>query len=104
MTREVKGGSAQERILRLLAERYPVTVDEVALALNLRPDVTRLEVKRLQSQGLVVVESLDRKQYVALSGSGYRFIGVNPSEAAAYRKRHKLPPATARPDDDPAFM
>jgi len=103
MAREVTGGSARDRILRLLGERYPVTVDEVALALGLRADTTRLEVKRLQAQGLVVVERLGGTSYVALSGAGFRVVGLSPADAAALRKKGKLPPTPPRPEDDPAF-
>lgn len=104
MPTEVRGGSVQDRILRVLAERYPVTVAEVALALGMRSDRVRLEVKRLQARGLVVVESPGGEEFVALSGAGVRLVGLSPSDAAALRKQGKLPPAKPRPDDDPAFM
>lgn len=104
MAREVKGGSAADRILRLLGERYPITVRDVSLALGLREDVVRLEVKRLRAQGLVVVEAPGGVEYVALSGAGFRLLGLPARDAAALRKRDKLPPPPPRPDDDPAFM
>ncbi len=100
---DVKAGGVQDRILRLLGERYPVTEAEIAIMLSLRPDVVRLEVKRLAARGLVVVEALGAKRFVALSGAGFRVIGLAPSEAAERRKSAKLPPPPPRPEDDPAF-
>lgn len=104
MARDVAGGSFRERILRLLAERYPITVDEVAVMLGLRPDVVRLEVKRLRALGLVVVESPGGTDYVALSGAGFRVVGLPGSEAARLRKQGKPPSPKPRDPDDPAFM
>ncbi|MHB8604617.1 MAG: hypothetical protein ACYDCK_05125 [Thermoplasmatota archaeon] len=81
-----RGGGFGDRILRLLAERYPIHEDEVALALGARPDAVRFEVKRLAARGLVVVEDVGGKRWVALSGHG------------------ALPRPPARADDDPAFQ
>lgn len=64
----VARGSAADRILRLLAERWPVTTEDIARALRLRPDVVRREVQKLAAQGKVTVEPLGERTYVALRG------------------------------------
>lgn len=79
----VAAGSVPDRILRLLAERWPVTTDDLATALRLRPDVVRREVRKLVAQGKVTVEPLGERTYVALRG------------------KVALPPKP--PPDDPAF-
>jgi hypothetical protein len=102
---EIKSGSPEDRVLRLLAERYPITLKQVTLMLRLRPDVARLTVKRLENRGLVVVEALPNGDtFLTLSGAGFRVIGLTPPDAARARKSGKLPPAKPRDEDDPAFM
>lgn len=102
MTRAVAGGSMAARILMLLGERHPVTVPQVALALGAREDVVRREVQKLRLQRLVVVERLDRTEYVALTGEGITYLGLPPKEAQRLRER-RLPPAPPRDEHDPAF-
>lgn len=103
MAREVKGGSVAERILRVLVERYPCKASELEVMLHLRPGEVALELRRLKAQGLVTLEPLGDETYVALTGEGVTFLGGSAREAAAQRKRTRLPPTRPRDEDDPAF-
>lgn len=100
MAREVKG--VQARILALLVERWPVTAAQVSLALRLRPDAVDLELRRLSTHGLVVLEPLGDDVYVALSGEGVKLLGLPPKEAERLRAR-RAAPTPARDEHDPAF-
>lgn len=101
MAKQVAGNAA--RILALLAERHPITLAQVALALRLRQDVVDREARRMAAQGLVVLEPLGKDVYVALSGAGVSLLGLPPKEAERLRAR-KPGPAKPRDEDDPAFM
>lgn len=79
----VAAGSVADRILRLLAERWPVTTDDLATALRLRPDVVRREVQKLAAQGKVTVEPLGERTYVALRGRVAR-PGTPPDDDVAF--------------------
>jgi len=98
----VAGGSLAARILVLLGERYPVTLKQVALALQTREDTVEREAKRLVAKGLVVLEPLGSETYAALSGEGVTYLGLPAKEAERLRAR-KLPPAPPRDEHDPAF-
>lgn len=98
----VAGGSLAARILMLLGERHPVTLKQVALALQTRPDTVEREAKRLVAKGLVVLEPLGADTYVALSGEGITYLGLPAKEAERLRSR-KLPAAPPRDEHDPAF-
>lgn len=100
---KVVGGSAASRILLLLAERHPVTLAQVALALGLRRDVVERESRKLASQGLVVLEPLGEDVYVALSGAGATHVGLSSADLARLRAR-RPPPAPPRDPHDPAFL
>gem|GEM_PF-6703897 len=98
----VKGNSLGARILLLLGERYPITLRQVALALQTRPDAVERETKRLLAQGLVVTERLGEETYVALSGAGVTYLGL-PAKEAERLKGRKPAPAKPRDEGDPAF-
>jgi predicted ArsR family transcriptional regulator len=98
----VKGGSLAARILMLLGERYPITLRQVALALQTRPDQVEREAKRLLTQGLVVTEKLGDETYVALSGAGITYLGLPAKDAERLRNRRPAP-AKPRDESDPAF-
>lgn len=103
MARQVSGGSAASRILLILAERYPVTVAQVALALGMRRDVVGRECKKLAAQGLVVIERLGEESYVALSGEGAVHVGLPAADVERLRARRPAPPKPRDPHD-PAFL
>lgn len=76
----VASGSVAHRILRVLAERWPVTTEDLAVALRLRAGQVDLEVKRLAAQGKVTVEKLGEKTYVALRGDARRLPQPAPKD------------------------
>ena len=90
------------RLLALLVERWPITLRQAALALQLRRDVVERDAKRLAARRLVVLEPLGEDMYVALSGEGVTLLGLPPKEADRIRAR-KPAPGTPRDDSDPAF-
>lgn len=103
MSRAVAGGSVPSRILLLLGERHPVTIEQVRLALRLRPDVVERECRKLAAQGLVVLEPLGEETYVALTGAGITHLGLPPKDVERLRAR-RLPAAKPRDEHDPAFL
>jgi hypothetical protein len=100
--KSVAGGSVASRILLLLAERWPITLRQVAVALRLRADVVEREAKKLASQKLVVLEPLGDETYAALSGAGAVHVGMPAKEIERMRARRPAP-AKPRDDADPAF-
>ena len=103
MARSVPGGSMAARLLMVLAERHPVTLAQVALALGARRDVVEREARKLATRGLVVLEPLGEETYATLSGEGISFLGLPAKEAERLRAR-RLPPPPPRDDHDPAFL
>lgn len=100
---DVPAGSIAGRILRLLSERYPATDEDVAVMLHLRPASVALEIKRLATAGLVTVETVGGRTYVALTGVGFRILGLSPRERGARRREAAATRPSPRDEDDPAF-
>lgn len=85
----VAANSLGARILALLAQRWPITQRQVALALQTREDAIAREVKRLVAQELVRIEPLGDDVYLALAGRAVRPVG---------------PPPKPKDPTDPAFL
>lgn len=103
MARSIPGGSLAARLLLVLAERYPVTLAQAALALGARRDVVEREARKLAAQGVVVLEPLGDETYATLSGEGISLLGLPAKDAERLRAR-RPPAANPRDEHDPAFL
>jgi DNA-binding transcriptional ArsR family regulator len=96
-------GSIEDRFLRFLATRYPATTEEAAVALGLRQAEVDFLARRFAAAGLVTVEEVAGRRWVALSGKAFQILGATPPEAHAARERRRAGAAPPRDPDDPAF-
>jgi DNA-binding MarR family transcriptional regulator len=56
----------EARVVELLRQRYPITVEELREELSIRRDTLILTLKSLASKGVVILEPLPDKTYVRL--------------------------------------
>lgn len=56
----------QERIIKILMKRYPITIDEIVNELGMRRDVVEKEIKKLEMEGVIALEILPDKIFVRL--------------------------------------
>jgi DNA-binding transcriptional ArsR family regulator len=54
------------RVVRLLKEWYPITVEELRDELSVRPDTLARALKSLAVKGVIVLEPLTDKTYIRL--------------------------------------
>lgn len=107
MADALKPGSPEDRVARLLLERYPIRESEIAVALAMRPGEVALAVKRLAARGLVVVEQpggAGEEKWIALSGAGFRLMGSTSKERRDAREERKAGRPPPRDEHDPAFL
>ncbi len=88
MGRQIKKGSLEARILRIVQSRYPVTLAEVAKELRVTEKRTELAVRNLITQGVLVAEPLSDKTYLRVT-SGFMVVGTAPEQKKALK--HKGP-------------
>jgi len=93
MTIEVQKGSLEEKIIRLLMKRYPISIKEVAKELRLPIDKAERIIKGFASRGIVSLDVLPDTNYVRLVRRDFHFVGRNPSQQKKLKhkkdKRHK---------------
>ena len=56
----------ERRAIKIIAERYPITLQELAKALRISLSRAELLIKRLEFQGHVITEPLPDKVYLRL--------------------------------------
>jgi hypothetical protein len=75
---KIKMSQLENRIVTLVSEMYPVTVEELGSAMSIRRDTLVLALKSLVTKGVIALEPLPDKTYIRLlipdigAGSGAR--------------------------------
>jgi len=85
--------SLEHRIIEHASEHYPLTVDELALALGVSVDRVMMELRRMESKGLVELDVLPDKVFV-------RLLVVAPDRLQGGEERKK----EGKGGDDPAYF
>jgi len=62
----VRLNTIEARIVEMLRQRYPITVEELREALSIRRDTLTLTLKSLASKGVIALEPLPDKTYIRL--------------------------------------
>lgn len=72
---EIKTGTMEEKIIKILQEKYPVTLEEIGKKLHVSKSTAEFELVKLQSKGIVEMEPLPGKTFVRLIRTDFRFVG-----------------------------
>ena len=64
--------SLEERAMRIIADEYPITLEQLSRELHISPARTELLVKRMEMKGIVIRETLPDKVYLRLSDAALR--------------------------------
>jgi DNA-binding HxlR family transcriptional regulator len=72
---EIERGSLEARIIEVLLEVYPITIEELRKELSLSEKMLERGIKRLQVKGIIELEPLPDKVYIRLLRRDFRFIG-----------------------------
>lgn len=72
---EITIGSLEERIIKLLQKKYPITSSEIAQKLRVSRREVEWILQKFQIKGIAKLEPLPDKTYVRLLRSDFQFIG-----------------------------
>ncbi|MFO7990905.1 MAG: helix-turn-helix domain-containing protein [Thermoplasmata archaeon] len=79
--------SLEAKLIRLLMEGRPVTVEDAARELNISEKKVKRVAKGLASRGIVEMEPLPDKTYLRLKRTDVSFHGTNPSQERAVKHK-----------------
>jgi hypothetical protein len=85
--------SLEHRIIEYASEHYPVTAVELAGALHVSADKVMMELRRMESKGLVELDVLPDKTYIRLL-----VVAAEPEQNGTEVKKQK------KGGDDPAYF
>ncbi|KAA0010574.1 MAG: winged helix-turn-helix domain-containing protein [Thermoplasmata archaeon] len=72
---DIKTGTIEERIIKMLQKEYPITVKELSRKLGISMEKLKTELLKLQSKNVIVLEPLPDKTFIRLIRFDIRFIG-----------------------------
>ncbi len=88
---ELLEDTLEARIVHLLLEMYPVTVEDIRRELSVRSDLLDRTLNAMAGKGLVELESLPDRTYVRLARMDFTFIGRKVSQQRRVKHRGKKP-------------
>lgn len=87
---EIKTGTMEEKIIKILQEFYPITVEEISKKLHVSKSNAEFELIKLQSKGIVEIEPLPGKTFVRLLRHDFTFVGRRHQKKFIKRKRSRI--------------
>ena len=84
---EIKKGSMEERILRMLMKKYPITISDLQKRLKVKREIIERVIKAFEKRGIVSLDVLPDTVYIRLNRFDFNFIGRRESQ----RKKLKHP-------------
>jgi DNA-binding transcriptional regulator GbsR (MarR family) len=77
---EIKKGSLDERILKILLKKYPITMDNLREELGISRSSLERALKGFVSRGIVSLDILPDTTFIRLLRRDFRFIGHHESQ------------------------
>ncbi len=86
---EVVKGTMEERIIKILQKDYPITLKELSRKIGVSEKKTKMELLKLQSRGIIVMERLPDKIFIRLLRFDFVFVGRRRQYKFIKRKKMK---------------
>ena len=71
---EITVGTHEEQILRVLQEKYPITVEDLEEVLHISRKTIDITLHKLQMMGIIQLEPLPDKTYIRLLRNDFKFV------------------------------
>ena len=83
---QIRDGTLDARILKILLESYPITVEEVRKELGVSKRTMERAIKHLAIQGFIELEILPDKTFIRLLKQ-VSFIGKDVTQRKAFKRK-----------------
>ncbi|UCE37514.1 MAG: transcriptional regulator [Thermoplasmata archaeon] len=83
---EIERGSLEARIIEVLLEVYPITTEELRKELAISEKMLERGLARLQTRGIIALESLPDKVFIRLLRRDFHFIGRKASQRKSIKR------------------
>ena len=96
---EVVKGTMEERIIKILQKDYPITLKELSRKIGISEKKTKMELLKLQSRGIIVMERLPDKIFIRLLRFDFVFVGRRRQYKFIKRKKMKAGEGTEEEEE-----
>jgi len=86
---EIISGTIEYRIIKLLQKKYPITVKNINNKLKISKNITIRVLKKMQTNGILVLEPLPDKTFVRLLRHDFNFVGKKRQRKFKKHKKGK---------------
>lgn len=87
---EIKSGTLEERIIKILQNSYPVTLEQLKKKTGLPRSILEMELIKMQAKQICVLEPLPDKVYIRLVRTDIRFVGRRTQQKFIKRKKGEV--------------
>jgi hypothetical protein len=77
---EIKKGSMEERILRVLLKKYPITITDLQKRLKVKREIIERIIKAFEKRAIVTLDVLPDTVYIRLNRFDFNFVGRRESQ------------------------
>ena len=95
---EITTGTTEERIIKILQKKYPVTVNYIKNQLHTSKGIVLRELQKLQTKGIVRLEPLSDKIFIRLLRHDFSFVGKKRQRKFIKHSKKKPPQQTEEYD------
>lgn len=96
---EIPSGTMEEKIIKILQEKYPITVEQLKNELKVSKAIIERELRKLEARGILLLEPLPDRTFIRLLRNDFRFIGRRHQYKFIKRKRRKMDKKEENKDD-----
>jgi len=87
---EIKSGTLEERIIKILQNSYPVTLEQLKKKTGLPRSILEMELIKMQAKQICLLEPLPDKVYIRLVRTDFRFVGRRTQQKFIKRKKGEV--------------
>ncbi|MFP4000538.1 MAG: helix-turn-helix domain-containing protein [Thermoplasmata archaeon] len=87
MSIEMDADTLEAKIIKILMDGRPLTVEETAQELRVSTSRVERAVKGLASRGIINIQELPDKKYLRLERTDIKFHGTNPTQEKKIKKK-----------------
>ena len=85
--KQLDRSSIESRIVEILMEVYPITVEDLSKELKLKKSVVMRGLRNLEREGIVRLEPLSDKTFIRLERRDISFIGRRATQQKALKRK-----------------
>jgi hypothetical protein len=86
---EIKSGTLEERLIKILQKMYPVTLEQLKKKTGVSRSILEMELTKMQAKHILVLEPLPDRVYIRLVRTDFRFVGRRTQQKFIKRTKNE---------------